>query len=225
MSEPRPLERDSLYVLLRPLQPEEPNDGMFHWELLITDASGTAARHHWVRVHSSYHVPEKYVCEPNLPASVLTRTARGAMYVLYAKVPGFIGVPAGFDFGKETDRLFAGAKAHTSYLQNKQKQMNCRTWIRGILGAWEREGAVRLSDGVLSFTEAVWKIAYEASLEHFLLHGDFECWIVEDVDDRAAKVNVADVTEQFKEVADLQRPLSELQERDGYHFLNSTGCR
>ena len=148
------LEANSLYIATSQLMGQL---GSFHWSFFLTDAAGTATKHHWAETRGGKYV-ESYQTHVVNPVS--TYSTNFVATFAYLKVCKFVS-PGGEAFAELARKAFPEDKrlGFKTIKENCRANLTCRTWVLSILSQLKKSGYLKHEETEEWFEEQVKNIS------------------------------------------------------------------
>jgi hypothetical protein len=141
------LEANSIYITTSQLTGRP---GIFHWSFFLTDAAGTATKHHWAQIRVGEFPKSYQTCVVN---PVSTYSTNSVATFAYLKVCGFVS-PGGEAFTELAGKAFT---EDIGFKTVRDIRFTCRTWILTILCQLKKLGYLKREETEEWFEEQVKK--------------------------------------------------------------------
>ncbi|KAG8979292.1 hypothetical protein FRB94_000319 [Tulasnella sp. JGI-2019a] len=171
------LQPDSMYITTQMLMAP----GKCHWALLVTDAQGSAVRHHWAGAHGGLGIgaTETYISQVERSEDIRTYTKGNAVVFGYFQIAGYvpqrrrIQQPSGGDEADEavlvqTCRSAFGEEAakYKNLRDARRNGLTCRIWLEKVLKRLaDPTVGVLVRDGMVVSVEEIIPWIYEKTKE------------------------------------------------------------
>ena len=148
------LEANSLYIATSQLINRP---GSFHWSFFLTDAAGTATKHHWAQIREGEYPKSYQTCIVN---PVSTHSTNFVATFAYLKVCGFVS-PGGEAFAELAGKAFPEDMRLGFKTVGDNRRLTCRTWIMTILSQLKKLGYLKREETEEWFEEQVKKCSID----------------------------------------------------------------